>query len=73
MKIYKDGMAANADKEQLPALMKAGWSRNPEDGEKAKEAVEASEEEETPKVKPATKKTAPKRRKPIAKKPDSEE
>ena len=29
MKVYKDGLEANADKDQLPAMKAAGWSRTP--------------------------------------------
>lgn len=73
MKVYKDGVVAKADKDQLPALKKAGWTRNPKDGEEKVEVVEEeTPKEETPK-KTFPKKTAPNRRKPIAKKTDSEE
>lgn len=78
MKVYKDGVKVNADKDQWPALEKAGWTRTPEEAEKSEDVTEAEETpeeekaEETPKKTPA-KKPAPKRRKPIAKKSDSEE
>lgn len=61
MKVYKDGAKVNADKAQWPALKAAGWSRSPDVTEK--------EESET-----SSKKVAPKtKRKPIAKKSNSEE
>ncbi len=31
MKVYKNGIVANADKIQLSALEAAGWSRTPEE------------------------------------------
>jgi hypothetical protein len=82
MKVYKDGAKINADKDQWPALEAAGWVRSPEDSEKASEVKKSTDAEE-PKVEKSTKepeakkasvkKTASKRRKPIAKKSDSEE
>ena len=68
MKMYKDGIECNVQKEQVSAMENGGWDRKlpePEEVE-APEVEEAEVEEEKT---PLTPKAIPKKRKPIAKKP----
>ena len=51
MKLYKGELTAEATKEQVPLMKKAGWSEEAPKEKKApkEEAVEETEEEETQK------------------------
>lgn len=70
MKVYsKDGVKANADKDQWPALEEAEWTRTPSE---KKEVPEEKEVEEN-KLEVPVEKAPMKRRKPIVKKSDSED
>jgi hypothetical protein len=47
MKVYKDGVVANADPSQIKTLEKAGWSTSP-NGKKGKDTAKAKKAPEAP-------------------------
>lgn len=73
MKMYKDSMVCNVQKDQIPAMENNGWDREKSKGDEAPEAEspevktsESPEEKKEAKETPAVK--LAKKRKPIARK-----